>query len=168
MRSAALHRLAVLLTAAACNNPTASLPSQDGSDRLGAWIPDSSATILHTSVSQLYDPILAVVSTKPEWTTVWVQAWGTAQAAPPLPQVDFVLSSVLVVALGKRAGPGYSVNIDSVVVHASGAVLFATEVQAGANCPPPAGTSAAVHMVLFPGHPPVVDWQVGTLRQDCA
>ncbi len=157
---------AALVVVLACSD-AATLAPQEGSDRLGAWIPDSSATILRTSTSQLDDPILAVVSTRPEWTTLWVQAWGNAQAAPPLPQVDFVLASVLVVALGKRAGPGYSVTIDSVVVHTSGAVLFATEIQAGANCTPPPGPTAPVHMVLAPGHPPVTDWQVGTTRRDC-
>jgi len=159
----------VLLAAAvACGGAAPLGPQDSSSNRLGAWIPDSTATILHTSLSQLANPDLQVVSTRPEWTALWSQTWAGVDSAPPLPQIDFVLSSVLVVALGKRAGPGYSVSIDSVVLHTNGAVLFATELEAGAHCTPPAGTSAAVHMVLAPGHPPVIDWQVGTMRQDCA
>jgi hypothetical protein len=159
---------ALLLGVAACGGAAASFAPNDTGNRLGAWVPDSSATILHTSVSQLDDPTLSVVSTSAAWVSLWTQAWGGGQAVPPLPSVDFVLSSVIVVGLGKRAGPGYSVTIDSVVLHTVGAVLFATESQAGTNCAPLIGTSAAVHMVRAPGHFPVIDWQVSSIRQDCA
>ena len=136
-------------------------------DRLTAWAPNPSTTILQTTQSKRIDPMLAVVSTLPVWQNLWNETWGGVDAAPPLPQLDFVLSSIIVVGTGKRAGLGYSVAIDSVVLHASGAVLFATEAQPGAHCDPALVSSSPVHMVHYPGHPPIVDWRVSVVRRDC-
>jgi hypothetical protein len=86
---------------------------------------------------------------------------------PLLPQIDFVLSSVIVVGLGKRMGPGYSVTIDSIVIHTTGSILFATAAQPGTQCDVSTGVSTPVHMVRFPGHPPIVDWRIAATRRDC-
>lgn len=162
----ALLLLATLAAAAGCGDGSQLAP-RDTADRLGAWVPDAGATILRTAFSKLDDPTLAVVSYAATWRALWTQTWGGAQVSPALPQVDFVLSSVIVVGLGRRAGLGYSVSIDSIVVHTVGAVLFATETQPGAHCDASTGASAPVHMVLAPGHLPVIDWRVGTIRRDC-
>lgn len=167
MRS--MHRLilAVLVLATGCDE-AAPFEPQDSADRLGVWVPDPGATILHTSLSRLDDPTLTVVSYPAPWRALWTLAWGGTQASPALPAIDFVLSSVVVVGLGKRAGLGFSVTIDSIVVRTVGAVLYATESQPGARCDASTGTSAPVHMVHSPGHPPIIDWRVGTIRRDCA
>ena len=140
---------------------------QTPSDRLGVWTPDPSATILRTTLSNLDNPTLALVSSSTAWDALWAQTWGGTQASPPLPAIDFVLSSVVVVGLGKRAGPGYSVSIDSIVIHIAGAVLYATELGPGAHCDASSGSSAPVHMVHAPGHPPISNWRIGTVRRDC-
>jgi hypothetical protein len=137
------------------------------SDRLASWAPGSNATILHTEVSALSNPTVAVVSDTGHWRALWTATWGGAQAAPPLPPLDFVLSSVVVVGLGHRSGLGYSVTIDSIVVHTVGAVLFATALEPGTACTDESGVSAPVHMVLAPDHPPIIDWQVQTSRGNC-
>jgi len=159
--------LPALLAAAGCADESVSEP-RDPSDRLGAWAPDPSATILRTALSKLDDPTLAVVSDPATWRALWTQAWGGSQVSPALPEIDFVLSSVVVVGLGKRAGLGYSVSIDSIVVHTVGSVLYATESLPGAHCDSSTGTSAPVHMVHAPGHLPIITWRVGTIRRDCA
>jgi protease stability complex PrcB-like protein len=143
------------------------IATQDSADRLGSWVPEPGATLLHSSLSSLGNPTLAVVSYPAAWRALWTEAWGGLQVSPTLPVIDFVLSSVIVVGLGKRAGPGYSVTIDSIVVRTGGSVLFATEVQPGAHCDASGAPSAPVHMVQMPGHPPIIDWQVGTVRRDC-
>jgi len=166
-----LHRAAwrsLLLAAAACAGPAVAGPETKAADRLGVWIPNAAATLLHEDQSRLDNPILAVVSSAPAWLALWTTTWSGVQPAPPLPQIDFVLISVIVVGLGKRSGLGYSVNIDSVVVHTGGAVLFATEFDPGARCNALSGNAAPVHMVVYPGHPPIVDWQIGTALRDCA
>jgi hypothetical protein len=159
--------LAAAIAAAACAG-AAQFGSSDSGDRLGAWIPDPRFTLLHTESSQLDNPTLAVVSDLPSWSALWAQAWGGAQDAPPLPQIDFVVSSVVVVGLGKRAGLGYAVTIDSIVVHVVGSVLFATESQPRTSCNPGSGFSRPVHMVLAPEHFPVTEWRMETIRRDCA
>lgn len=145
----------------------AQLAPQEANDRLGSWAPDPSATILRTSLSSLENPTLVVVSYPAAWRTLWSEAWGGLEASPTLPVVDFVLSSVIVVGLGKRAGPGYSVTIDSIVVRTGGSMLHATEVQPGAHCSASGGPSAPVHMVQMPGHPPITGWSVETVSRDC-
>jgi hypothetical protein len=158
--------LAALVVATGCAD-VARFESQEPGGRLGAWVPDSNATILRTALSQLDDPTLAVVSYPADWRALWTQTWGGLEASPALPAVDFVLSSVVVVGLGKRAGLGYSVTIDSIVVRTVGSVLYATESLPGAHCGASSGFSAPVHMVLAPGHPPITDWRVGTITPDC-
>lgn len=158
--------LAVLWFTAGCAGDLQVAP-REANDRLGSWVPAPSATILRTSLSSLENPTLVVVSYPAAWRTLWSEAWGGLQASPVLPAVDFVLSSVIVVGLGKRAGPGYSVTIDSIVVRTGGSMLHATEVQPGAHCDASGGSSAPVHMVQMPGHPPIISWFVETVRRDC-
>ncbi|MGH7560411.1 MAG: hypothetical protein ACRENB_05255 [Gemmatimonadales bacterium] len=166
MRSVVLHLLFGAGAAlSACSDAPPAGP-QDPHDRLGVWLPSSGVTFLHSPRSGLENPTLIVVSFPAAWQALWSQAWGGASAAPPLPEVDFVLSSVVVVGLGKRAGLGYFVTIDSIVTRTTGAVLYATESLPGANCQS-AGISAPVHMVHAPGHPPVVEWRMSMLRRDC-
>jgi len=159
--------LTALVVATGCADVSVFEP-QESSDRLGAWASDPSATILHTALSKLDDPTLAVVSDPATWRALWTQAWGGSQVSPTLPEIDFVLSSVVVVGLGKRAGLGYSVSIDSIVVRTAGSVLYATESRPGAHCDTSTGSSAPVHMVHAPGHLPVIEWRVGTISRDCA
>jgi hypothetical protein len=154
----------VLLSGCSGDEPTGPIP--DSNNRTGAWSPGPAATILHLSESGLENPRLAVVGDRATWASIWADAWkGTT--APPLPEIDFVLMGVLVVGLGRRARPEYSVTIDSVVSYTNGAALYATEIQPSAACQSPAGSSAPVHMVLMPGHPPVNDWRIGISVRTC-
>lgn len=159
-------RLLTLLGVLACGQPSV-LGPPDSSDRLGVWVPDGSATLLRTGHSGLEDPLLTVVSTRASWQTVWAQAWSGATAAPLLPAVDFVLASVVVVGLGRRTGD-HTVTIDSIVTKISGAVLYGTAETLDSRCQAAVGHSTPVHMVLSPGHPPIVDWQLGHQVRSCA
>jgi hypothetical protein len=141
---------------------------QAPSDRLGVWIADPGATILRTEQSTFANPTLTVVSDPATWLSLWSQAWGGPQASPALPALDFVLSSVIVVGLGKRTGQGYGVSIDSVVVRTVGAVLYGTESQPGAHCNASVGTFSPVQMVRYPGHPPIMEWRLEAIRRECA
>ena len=158
--------LAALVLGTGCD-PVSHFEPQDPGDRLGSWTPDPSATILRTALTGLDNLTVTVVSDAETWRALWSQTWGNAQAMPNLPGVDFVLSSVIVVGLGTRPSLGYSVTIDSVVVRTVGAVLYATETQPNPACPPATATSAPVHIVLSPGHPPVIDWHLQTIRGAC-
>jgi hypothetical protein len=110
---------------------------------------------------------MLVVSDTGQWRTLWTEAWKTSPVFPSVPGFDFVTTSVVVVGLGWRAGPGYEVTIDSVVSYTTGAVLYATSLEPGAHCDISTGTSAPVHMVHAPDHPPVVEWRVSINRRDC-
>jgi len=142
--------LVALFVAAGCDDPSRVAP-RNTDDRLGVWVPEPGATVLHTDQSKLHNPTLAIVSDAASWRTLWTQAWGSAQATPALPPVDFVLSSVVVVGTGKRAGLGYSVIIDSIVVHTVGAVLYATETLPGAHCDITTAASAPITWCTRPG-----------------
>ena len=156
----------VLAISAACAE-SLPLDSEAAGDRLGVWIPGPDATLLSTPHSGLSNPTMAVVSSPAAWQTVWNSAWAGIAVSPALPAIDFVLSSVVVVGLGSRAGRTHSVTIDSIVQHISGAVLYATEWQVAASCDPAPGPSAALHMVHAPGHPPVRDWRVSIVGRGC-
>ena len=136
-------------------------------DRLGVWVPSPSATILRADTSSLHLPTFAIVVDTGSWRRIWNQAWTDTATRPSLPFEDFVLTSVLVLGLGDRVGPGYSVTIDSVVSYSSGQVLFATETQPLPGC---AGTStsAPVHMVRVINHPPPMEHRVAKVRRPCA
>ena len=140
---------ALVLMALACGGSTPVEPATHA-DRLGVWVPAPSATILQSAQSSL-----------------WTETWGGADKAPPLPQLDFVTSAVVVIGVGRRAGPGYSVTIDSIVSFTGGAVAFATDSQPGARCNPLTGTSSPVHMAHMPGHPPIQEWRVSTNLRNC-
>jgi hypothetical protein len=154
-----------LLFVTGCAGDEATAPAA-GPNRTGAWAPVPSETILRVSASGLDNPRLAVVGDRATWESIWNDTWKGA-TKPPLPEIDFVLSGVLVVGTGRRAGPGYEVTIDSVVTYTNGASLYATELQPAASCQVQAGSSAPVHMVLMPGHPPVSDWRIGTSVRSC-
>ncbi|MGE0353856.1 MAG: protease complex subunit PrcB family protein [Gemmatimonadales bacterium] len=158
--------LAALLAAPGCGPASHFQPPDDG-DRLGVWAPDPGSTLLQTAQSSLTDPTLAVVSDTSTWRPLWTRAWPGPQAAPQLPTIDFVLTSVVVVGLGTRAGLGYTVTIDSIVTRTAGATLFATESKPGSHCDTGTGISSPVHMVHAPGHPPVIAWDVRTISVDC-
>ena len=171
-RGAGRHALRLLLpvlfaTGAACTE-SSPLQSEAPSGRLGVWIPGPGATLLNTPLSNLNNPTLAIVSSPAAWLDVWTRAWGGVAGSPELPPIDFVLSSVVVVGLGSRAGRTQSVTIDSIVQHIVGAVLYATEWQVGASCDLATGLSSPLHMVHAPGHPPVIDWRVSVVGRDCA
>jgi hypothetical protein len=135
-------------------------------DRLGAWVPEASATILRLDQSSLKNPRHVVVEDRNSWQQLWTETWQGHPSPPTLPVIDFVLASVVVVAAGQR-GPGYSVSVDSIVSYTTGGVAFATESQPGAGCTASPGTSAPVHMVFMPGHIPVVEWQVSSSVRVC-
>ena len=136
-------------------------------DRLESWTPGASFTVLQTGQSGLENQTLTVVSYPPAWQEMWNRAWAGHQPQPALPSIDFVLSSVVVVGLGRRSGTGYSVSIDSIVTRVSGATLYATTIEPGLNCGTGTAISSPVHMVNAPGHPPIVEWRISTTRRDC-
>jgi len=158
---------ALWLLLAGCSSDETTAPTGTQNNRTGSWTPTASATILRSSESGLDNPRLAVVGDRATWAEIWSETWKGAAEAPPLPEIDFVLSGVLVVGIGKRARPDYSVTIDSVVTYANGAALYATEIQPSASCQTTSGSSAPVHMVLMPGHPPVSDWRIGMSVRSC-
>lgn len=158
---------ALWLVLAGCSGDETEAPTGTQNNRTGSWTPAASATILRESASGLDNPRLAVVGDRSTWAEIWSDTWQGTGEAPPLPEIDFVLSGVLVVGLGKRARPDYSVTIDSVVTYTNGAALYATEIQPSAACASPGGSSAPVHMVLMPGHPPVNDWRIGISVRSC-
>lgn len=133
------------------------------STRLGVWVPGPLATILQTSNSELRDQTFVVVEDAQAWRDTWTRTWPAV--APP--DVDFVLSSVIVVAMGRRNAPGYTVTIDSVVTRTNGATLHATETRMDASCGNVDPGRTPVHMVLVPDHPPVNEWLVRTTARTC-
>jgi hypothetical protein len=140
----------------------------DGSpDRLGVWVVPPQATVLRTDVSGLHSPTFAVVSDTGAWRVLWNQTWAGAALVPPLPPLDFVLASVLVVGLGDRVGRGYSVSIDSVVTFVSGPLVYATALLPGTPCPTSPEISAPVHMVGIAEHPVGMDLRLTTVRGAC-
>jgi len=163
-RQAKTTLLVLALASSGCAEST-QLGPNSADNRLGAWAPDASATILRAELSGLANPTQQVVGDRASWESLWAQVW-TGDQAPPLPQVDFVLNSVLAVGLGRRAGLGYSVQVDSVVVHTTHAVLYATELSPAGGCSAP-GASSPIHLVHMPGHPPVTDWRITSSRRDC-
>ncbi|MFN8653674.1 MAG: hypothetical protein U0133_17345 [Gemmatimonadales bacterium] len=135
-------------------------------ERLGAWVPGPSSTVLHETRSSLHYPTFEIVTDTAAWQRLWRQTWADSQAIPPRPEPDFVLSSVIAFGIGDRVGTGYSVTIDSIVVYSGGPVLFATEVQPTEPCP--AGTpTAPVHMVWVIDHPPPMESRVAHVRRPC-
>lgn len=158
--------LLVLLAGLACADSTPMGPGAS-SDRLGVWVPGPTATLFLAEDSGLDNPLLSVVSDRPTWQALWAEVWRDSLHPPPLPPVDFVLASVVVVGMGRRAGEGYSVIIDSIVTKVSGAVLYASSVVPDSRCQRGAGESTPLHMVHTPGHPPIDDWRIGVLLQSC-
>lgn len=110
---------------------------------------------------------MAVVSDPSGWQELWALTWSDSLPPPPLPTIDFVLTSVVVAGLGQRAGQGLAISVDSIVMRVTGAVAYATEAQPSAHCVGATGSAAPVHMVHAPGHPPVVAWVLSTNRVGC-
>src|SRR4030095_6286211 len=131
--------------------------------RLGVWVPNASETILRAEVTGLEDETMASVDTREDWETIWAKTWGGTPNPPSLPPIDFVLNSVVVAALGKRGGAGYSVSVDSVVTTTTGSVIYATTTSPGSRCNVTGPPSAPVHMVHFPGHPTLPVWRIANV-----
>jgi len=162
----AAFRLLPLTLALGCAGETASEPTSLN-NRVGTWTPDPSATVLRVTQSGLDNPRLVVIGDRATWVEVWTEAWQGMPNPPRMPEFDFVLTAVVVVGVGRRAGPDYTVTIDSIVQYTAGATLFATESQPGTGCDTSSGASAPVHIVHMPGHPPVTEWRVGINRHTC-
>jgi hypothetical protein len=61
--------------------------------------------------SRFEDPVRRVIRSETEWWKFWNDLYGdTANAEPPA--VDFEQEMIIVVALGGRPSPGYSIDID--------------------------------------------------------
>lgn len=78
----------------------------------------------HLPQGTLLEPLLAVehglrqelhqvVTDEAAWSRLWRELDTAARLGRPLPSVDFSRSTVLIVALGRRPGPGYRVKVQA-------------------------------------------------------
>lgn len=119
--------------------------------RLAVWIPDSTASILHTdNGGYFYAAARLVVRDSLTWRAVWLQAQGSTVPAQPVPVVDFEVDRLLVAALGSRATGGYWITIDSVTLHEYGAVAHVTRAAPGPSCFVTGAETQPLHVIRMP------------------
>jgi hypothetical protein len=84
--------------------------------------------------SGLEQPANIVVTSRPEWVTMWQAIWNRQDPPPPLPEVDFGANVVVVAAMGTRPNSGYAVVVDSVYRFATHVEVVVRKVSPGASC----------------------------------
>jgi hypothetical protein len=110
--------LAMLLLA--CREPVTSAPEPLGT-RLWAWVPDSSASIAHAQVCGSDLALGAIALDSAAWRNVWGRAFAGQQPQPPLPEVNFDDSTMVVMAVGEGS---IDVWVDSIVAFERGGRLY--------------------------------------------
>ncbi len=67
----------------------------------------------YTYYSGVRDSMRVVIRDSTDWRRYWAAINGPMRPPPPLPEVDFARSVVVVAAMGQRSSGGYSITLDS-------------------------------------------------------
>jgi hypothetical protein len=65
-----------------------------------------------TTTSGISDSLRVVIRDAASWRKIWERIHSPFSPTPPLPEIDFSLQLVLVVALGERPTGGYGIIVD--------------------------------------------------------
>ena len=99
--------------------------------------------------SGLIAPLRAVVDDPAAFRALWTQAFGGMQPVPPVPDVDFSIRRVVVVALGERNTGGYTIAVESAVLSGS-ELAIGVKISLPGNCPVTQAMSQAADFVTIP------------------
>jgi hypothetical protein len=108
-----------------------------------------------------------VVRDAAAWESLWNRVQGRRRPAPPLPAVDFTMSMVVVVALGRKSTGGFSISIVRALRQGDATVVEVLEESPGSECPATAGFTEPVDLALLPRGDGPVTFRVDTRITSC-
>ncbi|HET9621365.1 MAG TPA: protease complex subunit PrcB family protein [Kofleriaceae bacterium] len=107
-----------------------------------------------------------IVRDRADWRDVWTRMFH-AQAEPPLPEIDFSRTVVVIAAMGDKNTGGYAIHIDDAHLLGSGAVVSITETAPAGGCWVTGGVTAPVAVVALPWFPGKVEFLEHAARAAC-
>lgn len=103
-----------------------------------------------TFYSGLTQPQRLVVRDRGAWAAEWAAIWASQSPAPPIREVDFTRSMVVVAALGQRPTGGYSILIDSAAAEPGGVEVTIRTVSPGPRCGVTQALTQPVDVAILP------------------
>lgn len=105
---------------------------------------------IQEAYSGYVEPRLAIITNEQEWAVAWATIHAPLTPTPPLPEIDFSTSVVVLAAMGARPTGGYSITIEE--VRAQDGMLHVQVLQKapGASCVTTQAITAPVHVVQAP------------------
>ncbi len=136
MRASTLGLLAAAILASACSSDTPT-PTEQTEQR--ASIPSDAValtieTVINTQFSGITGPGRLVIRDGEEWATFWDDVMSTVLPKPPVPEIDFQGSMVVVAAMGMRSSAGHSILIEDVYEADSGYYVAVLEMSPEQGC----------------------------------
>lgn len=136
MRAWTLGLLGAAILATACSSDTTT-PTEQPEQR--ASIPSDAValtieTVINTQFSGITEPGRSVIRDGEEWAAFWDEVMSTVLPKPPVPEVDFGTSMVVVAAMGMRSSAGHSIVIEDVYEAESGYYVAVLEMSPEEGC----------------------------------
>jgi hypothetical protein len=91
-----------------------------------------------------------VVRDEAAWNALWRRIAAPVDPMPPVPQVDFASSMVVLAAMGVRPSTGYSISITGVFRESGRLYVEVLELSPGQDCVTGAALTAPLTAVLVP------------------
>lgn len=110
--------------------------------------PEPVAQYLH---SGLRERARLVIRDADTWEQIWLQVTAHYQPQPPVPEVDFGSSMIVLAAMGGRATGGYAISVDDVYEAEGRLYAMVRETSPGPGCGVTTALTAPMTAVLVPG-----------------
>ena len=129
---------------------------------------DSTVTLFESSVTGVMERRRTVIRSSEDWTAAWRELTATIVPRDPAPELDFGVTSVVLVAMGSRPTGGYGIEITSVTAGDDTLYVTVRETSPGPECIVTQATTSAALAVLVPRVRPEVSFIEETATTDCS
>jgi hypothetical protein len=113
----------------------------------GALLEAQEVLSYRTSGSGYTHPRRIVVADPASWAAEWSQIHANTQPVPPLPEIDFAASVVVIAAMGVRGSGGHEVIIEQVRARDGALFVEVRERSPGSSCLVTGALTSPVHVV---------------------
>lgn len=128
---------------------------------------DSAVTLFESSVTGVMEPRRTVIRSSEEWTAAWRELTGMLVPQDPAPELDFGVTSVVLVAMGSRPTGGYVIEVASVTAGDDTLYVTVRETSPGPECIVTQATTSPALAVLVPRVGAEVSFLEETATTDC-
>lgn len=113
------------------------------------------------------DSVRLVVRDANAWAEMWARLHAGTSPSPPMPEVDFAGSLVVVAALGQRTSGGFAIAVDSATLAGDRLTVWITSTSPGATCMTTAALTAPVVAARVQARATAVEFREERRVEEC-